>query len=398
MLGQLFIKHQRALDNLKTRFRSHLHEQIKWNERLIGIKGARGVGKTTLALQHIREVYGSSRECLYVNLDDIAFPYDNLVQLAEEFERSGGRYLFLDEIHKYSNWSQELKNIYDNFPDLHVVFTGSSILDILRGKADLSRRAVVYRMQGLSFREFLQIESEKTFQSYSLEQLLENHEQFAAEINSVVKPFRYFEQYLRYGYYPYYLESVDNYTFKLSNTISLMIETDLPLLLNVDMQYIGKLKKFLNLLSNSVPFKPNVSNLAAGIGISWQSVIHYLRYLDEAEIIRIIYQEGKNLKSLSKPDMVYLHHPNHFYVFDSQMGNKGNVRESFFVNQVSYHHTVETARRGDFTVNGKYHFEVGEKNKTYHQIANIKNSYVIADDIEFGFGNKIPLWLFGFLY
>jgi predicted AAA+ superfamily ATPase len=398
MLDQLYTKHQKALERLKTRFRSNLHDQIQWNERLIGLKGARGVGKTTLVLQHIKEVYGFDRSCLYVNLDDIAFSYDNLVQLAEEFERTGGKHLFFDEIHKYANWSQELKNIYDSFPDLNVVFTGSSILDILKGKADLSRRAVVYRMQGLSFREFLQIESGQQFDSYSLEQVLENHEQLSREINSKVKPFRYFEQYLRYGYYPYYLESIENYTFKLSNTLSLMIETDLPLLLNVDMQYIGKLKKFLNLLSSNIPFKPNVSNLAAGIGISWQSVINYLRYLDEAEIVKIIYHEGKDIKSLSKPDMLYLHHPNHFYVFNDELTNKGNLRESFFVNQLAYKYTVETAKRGDFVVNGKYNFEIGGKNKTYHQISNLQNSFIAADDIEYGFKNKIPLWLFGLLY
>lgn len=398
MLEQLLAKHRNALDRLKTRFKSNLHDRIQWRERLIGIKGARGAGKTTLMLQHIQEVHGYDPSCLYVNLDDIAFPFDNLVLLAEEFEKTGGKYLFFDEIHKYANWSQELKNIYDNLPDLQVVFTGSSILDILKGKADLSRRAVVYRMQGLSFREFLQIETGQPFEIYSLENLLENHEEFAREINSKVRPFRYFEQYLRYGYYPYYLESIENYTYKLSNTLSLMIETELPLLLNVDMQYIGKLKKFLNLLSNSIPFKPNVSNLAAGIGISWQSVINYLHYLDEAEIIRIIYHEGKNLKSLSKPDMVYLHHPNHFYVFDSTVNNKGNLRESFFVNQVSYQNTIETARRGDFAVNRKYYFEIGGRNKTYHQISNIHNSFIAADDLEFGYNNKIPLWLFGFLY
>lgn len=398
MINQLFVKHIKALSGLKTLFHSHLHSQVQWNERLIGIKGARGVGKTTLILQHIKEVFGFDRTCLYVNLDDIAFPYNNLVHLAEEFEKTGGKYLFLDEIHKYANWSKELKNIYDSLPGLQVVFSGSSILDILKGKADLSRRAVVYRMQGLSFREFMQIETGMLFDSYSLEQLLQNHEQFGIEINQKVKPFQYFEKYLRYGFYPYYLDGIENYTLKLSNTISLMIETDLPFLLNVDIQYIGKLKKFLNLLSSNVPFKPNVTNLAAAIGISWQSVIHYLHYLDEAEIIRIIYHEGKNIKSMSKPEMIYLHHPNHFYVFNDEIANKGSLRESFFVNQLSYKFKVEKAKRGDFVVNGNYFFEIGGKNKTYHQIAGLQNSFIAADDIEYGFNNKIPLWLFGFLY
>jgi predicted AAA+ superfamily ATPase len=398
MITNLFTKHTKAISQLNTRFRNSLLDQIQWNERLVGIKGARGVGKTTLMLQHIKEVYGIDRSCLYVNLDDIAFPYESLVQLAEEFEKAGGKHLFIDEIHKYSNWSQELKNIYDSFPDLHVVFTGSSILDILRGKADLSRRAVVYHMQGLSFREFLQIESGKQFEPYTLNQILENHEKYAMHIIEQVKPFQHFDNYLRYGYYPYYLENVINYSLKLSSTINLIIETDMPLFLNIDIQYINKLKRFLNLLSSNIPFKPNVSNLAANIGLSWQSVINYINHLNEAEIIKTLYAEGKSIKSLSKPEMIYLHHPNHFYVFTDEISNKGNFRETFFVNQLSYKHKVETAKYGDFVVNGKYYFEIGGKNKTYQQIANIPNSYIAADNIEFGFENKIPLWLFGFLY
>lgn len=398
MIESLYTKHNRLLANLETKFRSNLIDQIHWKERLIGIKGARGVGKTTLILQYIKEVFGFDHQCLYVSMDDISFPYKDLVQLAEEFEKTGGKYLFIDEIHKYSNWSGELKNIYDGFPGLNVVFTGSSILDIYHGKADLSRRAVVYRMQGLSFREFLQIETGKQLEVYSLKQILEDHEKLAIEIVKQVKPFQYFEKYLRYGYYPYYLQGIVNYTLKLSNTISLILETDLPLLMKVDIQYIGKLKRFLNLLSSNIPLKPNISNLAAGVGISWQSVINYINYLNEAEIIKILYPTGKNLSSLSKPEKIYLHHPNHFYVFSDEISNKGNLRETFFVNQLAFKHKVETAKKGDFIVDEKFHFEVGGKNKTYHQIANLPNSFIVSDDIEFGYTNKIPLWLFGFLY
>lgn len=398
MLEKLWEKHQKALQNLKTIFKSSMHSRIQWDERLIGIKGARGVGKTTLVLQHIREVYGFDKSCLYISLDDIAFPYENLVQLAEDFDKSGGKYLILDEIHKYQNWSVEVKNIYDSFPDLHVVFTGSSILDILNSKADLSRRAVIYHMQGLSFREFIQIQSGNILESYSITDILNNHEKISVDIQNTIKPFRYFNDYLRFGYYPYYLQNIDTYHIKLSNTISLTLEVDIPMLFRVDIKYIGILKKFLNLLSASIPFKPNVSNLAAAIGISWQSVINYLRYLDDAEIIKMTYQEGKGIKALAKPEMVYLHHPNHFFVFRDEIGNKGNLRETFFVNQVSYIHKVESASRGDFLVDGKYYFEIGGKNKTYHQIAGTDLSFLAADDIENGFGNKIPLWLFGFLY
>ncbi len=397
MLNLLYAKHNKALQNLKTQFRSNLHDKIQWNERLIGIKGARGVGKTTLILQHITEQHGND-DTLYVSLDDIAFPYENLVQLAEDFERTGGKYLFLDEIHKYPNWSQELKNIYDSLPSLKVVFSGSSILDILKGKADLSRRAVVYRMQGLSFREFLQIKTGLDFESFTLEQLLKNHIELSKDVNAKVKPFRFFNDYLRHGYYPYFLESVENYHAKLSNTLSLTMETDMPMLLNVDTKYVGKLKKFLNILSSNIPFKPNVSNLAAAIGVSWQSVIHYLNHLHEAEMIRLVYHEGKDISSLSKPEMIYLHHPNLFFVFADEIRSRGSLRESFFVNQLSYGHHLMKAVRGDFVINGKYYFEVGGKNKTHHQIAGIKDGYVAADDVEFGFKNKIPLWMFGFLY
>jgi len=398
MIDQLFIKHTNALTHLTTRFKNSLIDHIHWNERLIGIKGARGVGKTTLVLQYIKDNFGFDPSCLYVNLDDIAHPYSTLVQLAEEFEKTGGKHLFLDEIHKYSNWSQELKNIYDNLPGLQVVFTGSSILDILRGKADLSRRAMVYRMQGLSFREFLQIETGKQFETYSVKQILDNHLQYSVGILEQVKPFQYFDKYLRYGYYPYYLQDAEDYSIKLSNTINLTIETDMPFLLNIDIQYINKLKRFLNLLSSNIPFKPNITNLAANIGMSWQSVINYINHLNDAEIIKTIYAEGKNLKSLAKPERIYLHHPNHFYVFSNEISNKGNLRESFFINQLAYNHKVESAKEGDFLVDEKYCFEIGGKNKTYHQIANIPDSYIAADDIEFGYENKIPLWLFGFLY
>ncbi len=276
MIEQLFNKHDKRLNRLKTKFRSGLLDDIQWNERLIGIKGARGVGKTTAMLQHIKESFDGDRTCLYVSLDDVAYPYKSLIELAEAFEKTGGKHLFIDEIHKYANWSQELKNMYDSFPELSIVFTGSSILDLLKGNADLSRRAVIYRMQGLSFREFLQIETGKQFEIYTLKDILKNHEKYAAKIIGQIKPFQYFTNYLRYGYYPYYLENIENYSMKLSNTINQIIETDMPMIVKIDTQYINKLKRFLNVLSNNIPFKPNITALASNIGLSWQSVIRII--------------------------------------------------------------------------------------------------------------------------
>ena len=398
MLEQLFEKHLKILSNLKSLYVSSMHTRIFWSERLVGITGARGVGKTTLVLQHISNKYGTSPECLFVSLDDINFPYNNLVDLADDFSKNGGRILFLDEIHKYANWSVELKNIYDSYPDLRVVFTGSSILNILKGKADLSRRAVIHRMQGLSFREFVQIKTGQSFPAYTIEEILTSHNTICSDINNKIKPIPLFNEYLKYGFYPYFLENTETYHIKLASTLSLTLETDLVLIYNIAPQYISKLKKLINLLSDGIPFKPNVSKLAASIGTSWQSVIHYLHYLHEAEIIKLIYQQGKTIGSLTKPEMVYLNNPNIFYVFQGSITNKGSIRESFFINQVSYAHNVEKSKIGDFMVDEKYTFEIGGKSKTFHQIKGIENSFVAADDIEFGFQHKIPLWLFGFLY
>jgi len=398
MLEQLYEKHLKTLSNLRTSFVSSMSERVFWNERLVGITGARGVGKTTLLLQHIQTKYGISPKCLYISLDDISFPYGTLVDLADDFSKNGGKVLFLDEIHKYNNWSVELKNIYDSFPDLKVVFTGSSVLDIMKGKADLSRRAIMHRMQGLSFREFIQIKTGFSYPEQSLDDILANHIAICREINNAIKPVQFFNEYLRYGFYPYFLDNIDTYHIKLAGTISLTLETDLAQIHNIPPQYIVKLKKLVNLLSDGIPFKPNVSKLSAAIGTSWQSVIHYLQYLHDAEIIHLIYQQGKTVGSLTKPEMLYLNNPNIFYVFQKDVTNRGSLRESFFINQLSYKHAVEKSLMGDFVVDGKNTFEIGGKNKTFHQISGMQNSFIAADDIEFGFQNKIPLWIFGFLY
>ena len=397
-MEQLIAKHNRTLKALKTSFRRSLADKIPWEQPLIGIIGARGVGKTTMLLQHIHETYGFSNECLYISLDEISFPYESLAELADEFTKQGGRYLFIDEIHKYPNWSQELKNIYDTYRELKVAFTGSSILDIYKGQADLSRRALVFNMQGLSFREFLQVESGKQFDIYSLTDIIKNHAEIAIDIYNKVKPFQYFSDYLKHGYYPYYLQGKEFYHLRLSNVMNQIVETDLAQIVSIDSLYISKLKRFLNLLSNDIPYKPNISSLAAAIGVSWQLVIKYLNFLNKAELIQIMHHAGKNISVLAKPEKVYLHHPNLYYVFKNEISNKGNLRETFFVNQLCYEYKVELAKQGDFIVENEFTFEVGGKNKTYHQIANIENSFIAAGEIEFGYKNKIPLWLFGFLY
>lgn len=397
-MESLVAKHLKLLGNLKTKFRASLAETIPWDQRLIGITGARGVGKTTLLLQHIKETFGFDSRALYVSLDDVAFPFASLTELIEEFSKRGGTHLFIDEIHKTLQWSQILKSTYDSYPDLHVVFTGSSILDIHNGKADLSRRALVFDMHGLSFRQFLEIETEESFQPYTLREILTGHREISITITQKVKPFKHFADYLKHGYFPFYLESVDFYHLRLSAILNQTIETDFPALLAVDAQYIEKIKRFVNLLATDIPFKPNISALGAAIGVSWQTVINYMNYLDRANIIEMVYPVSKGVKSLAKPEKVYLHHPNLFHVFKTDRINSGNVRESFFVNQLAYHHDIRIPVKGDFLVDSDYTFEIGGKDKKFNQIAGIEHSFIAADDVEYGFENKIPLWLFGFLY
>jgi len=397
-MEKLFAKQVKILTGLNIDFKNNLYYNLAWNEQLVGIIGARGVGKTTLMLQYIKENYKFSKEALYISFDSLAFSYNSLYELAEEFVKQGGKHLFVDEIHKYPNWSLELKDIYDSLPELKVLFSGSSILEIYKGQADLSRRALIFEMNGLSFREYLEIQTKQKFEAYKLTDILEKHEQIAISIYQKIKPFEYFDDYLKYGYYPFFLQGTKYYSVRLSNTINQIIEVDMAMLLNIDFNNISKLKRFINILSNDIPQTPNITALAAAVGVSWQTIIKFLNYLHKAKIINVLEHNAKNITSLSKPEKIYLQNTNLFYVFKDKIENKGSLRETFFVNQLSYKHKIDIPKNGDFFVDKKYTFEIGGKNKKFDQIANIENSFVVADDIEFGYGNKIPLWLFGFLY
>ncbi|MCF6243381.1 MAG: AAA family ATPase, partial [Bacteroidales bacterium] len=264
-MEKLYLRHKNLLSTLKTKYESSLIKDIPWDEQLVGITGARGVGKTTLMLQYIKKTYGYDRKVLYLSMDDIAFSYPTLVDLAEDFLKTGGKQLFIDEIHKYENWAQELKNIFDFYPQLKVVFTGSSILDIYKGQADLSRRALIFNMNGLSFREFLQIESKQQFSVYTLKDIAKNHESISLEISQKVKVFKYWNDYLHHGYYPFYLKDKKYYHVRLSSSLNQIVETDMPLLLNVNPQYVSKIKRLVNILANEIPVKPNISELASAI-------------------------------------------------------------------------------------------------------------------------------------
>lgn len=374
-------------------------QTINWNARLIGIKGARGIGKTTLLLQYIKlHLKEELDKTIYASLDHVWFNSNSLIDLARQFSQKGGKYLFLDEVHKYPNWAQELKNAYDQYPDLKIVFTGSSLLEILNARTDLSRRAVVYSMQGLSFREFLEIEKGLKFPVLTLSHILQNHTTLTRTILADLNPFQFFEDYLKIGYYPFYQEEKDLYYMRLNEVINLMLEIELPLLRGVDVGYVTKLKQLMSIIAMAVPFSPNVSKLSQKIVLNRNTLLTYFHYLDEVNLTRSLFRESKGINLLQKPMKIYLENTNLMYLLARNQVNEGNLRETFFANQVGYRHILHFVSHTDFCVDETYFFEIGGRNKTDKQLLGKPNSYVVKDDIEIGRDNVIPLWLFGFLY
>ena len=392
---------RKKIARTETKFVRSIMTEINWNARLIGIKGSRGIGKTTLLLQYIKlKLITELQSTLYVSLDNIWFSENKLIDLADAFAKEGGKYLFLDEVHKYPRWSVEIKNIYDDYPELKVVFTGSSLLEIINANADLSRRALIYNMQGLSFREFLSIETKETFDISSLEQILNNHESLSQEIVSRIKPLKYFSDYLNFGYYPFYKELPEVYHTRLEEVINLIIETELPALRNVNIAYTQKLKQLLYIITESAPFSPNISKLSERTGLNRETMLHYLYYLHEAQITSSAWKQTKGISLLQKPAKIYMENTNLMYTLAPKTPDKGTLRETFFFNQLKYRHQIALADQTDFFIDNNYSFEIGGKNKNRKQIVNLKNTnaYIVSDDVEYGFNNKIPLWLFGFLY
>ncbi|MBI3509595.1 MAG: AAA family ATPase [Bacteroidetes bacterium] len=396
-MDSLIEKHRRKLENTSLDFVRGIMDEIRWEARLIGIKGARGVGKTTLLLQYIKMNLPAD-STLYVSLDNIWFGANTLTSLADEFVKHGGRYLFLDEVHRYPNWSQELKNIYDDHPKLKIVFTGSSLLEILNARADLSRRAIVYTMQGLSYREYLNLVAGTKFQKYSLKEILEDHSAISGKVNAKIRPLKYFRDYLKSGYYPFFREVPELYHQRLEEVVNLILEIELPLLRRVDTAYVVKLRQLLQIISESVPFIPNVSKLSERMGLNRNTFITYLYFLAEAHITRNLYRDAKGITQLQKPDKIYLENTNFQFAFAADNVNAGNLRETFFANQLGYAHEIEYSEAGDFVIDHKFTFEIGGKDKTARQLKKIKNSFVVADNLESSVRGKIPLWLFGFLY
>jgi predicted AAA+ superfamily ATPase len=397
-MEELIIKSLRKIENIGLDFKRFLMKKINWDRRLIGIKGARGTGKTTLLLQHIKDTYGTTDEVLYVSLDDIYFSDNRLVDLTDEFVKSGGKYLFLDEVHKYPDWSREIKNIYDDFPKLQIVFTGSSILEIDKGEADLSRRAVIYNLPVLSLREFIELRYSIKVEDYSLYEIIHNHISIAAGINKLIKPVKIFNEYNRIGAYPFFKEAEREYSNHIERIINLILESDLPASTAIDYQSIFKLKKLLYVISESVPFQPNISKLSLKIGVTRDTLIKYLSYLDKADLISQLQSGTKGISKMAKPDKLYMNNNNLLFTLQPNIASPGTVRETFFQSQLSVAHKVNIPKKGDFIVNDQYLFEIGGKNKTVKQIAGINDAFLALDNIEYGLKNRIPVWLFGFLY
>jgi predicted AAA+ superfamily ATPase len=318
--------------------------------------------------------------------------------LAAYFVKNGGTLLALDEVHKYPNWSKEIKNIYDDNKELQIILTGSSILEIKKGDADLSRRSVDYVLPTLSFREFLMFENGIEFPVYSINDILDNHSEIVKGINQKIKPIFYYQKYIKTGAYPFYLEAKSDYTNQLLKTINLLLESDLISVLNIDYSHILKLKKLLLLIAESVPFKPNISELSSKVGITRDSVMKYFVYLQKAKLIYMLCAANKGFRRFEKPEKIYLNNTNQLFAISNTQPNSGTIRETFFLQHLNYANTINYSANGDFLVNNKLIFEIGGKNKTYNQIKDLKDSFIAADDLEYGYGKKIPLWLFGFLY
>jgi predicted AAA+ superfamily ATPase len=397
-MENLYTNYRKRIDSEKSFYLRYLHNDIDWNERMIGIIGARGAGKTTLMIQHIRETFTDRNKALYVSLDNLWFSNHSLTELCDHFCAFGGTHIFIDEIHRYPNWAIELKNIYDNFPELHIVFTGSSILEIYKSDADLSRRAMKHELHGLSFREYLALENVMDIKPFSLDEILRNHTNIASDISSSLKILPLFKAYLEHGYYPFYRESIKNYFSKLENVVNTIIEIDLPSIEKIDYNGVYNIKKLLMILSSLVPYTPNIEKLSNEMNLNRASTLKYLTYLNKAELINVLLPANKGMSMLTKPEKIYLNNTNLLYALTGTRVDEGNLRETFFMNQLMVGHKVTVAKKGDFLIDGKYTIEVGGKNKSFDQIKDLTDSFVVADNLEIGWGNKIPLWLFGFCY
>lgn len=389
---------ERLISSINLNFKRYLYDTIQWDSRLIGIKGARGTGKTTLLLQWIKEQNLPTEKAAYFSLDDLYFLEHSLKETVTQFYKNGGSVLVLDEVHKYKNWSIEIKNIYDFFPELKIIFTGSSIIDISKQEGDLSRRALMYELPGLSYREYLSMLSIINLPVIGLEELLFNSAEIKKKIPPTFRPLEHFNNYLNYGYYPFGIVDSSSIHQRINQLIRTIVEVDMAELKDFDIRNAKKLLQLVYVIAQQVPFKPNISSLAIKTSIHRNSLNNYLYYLEQAKILSLLFPAGNSTAVLQKPEKIFLNNTTLLAALAEQKPNIGTVRETFFLSQLQTLHKVQLPKQGDFYVNDTYTFEVGGKGKGQKQLESLENAWVVKDDIEFPMLKTIPLWMFGLLY
>ena len=397
-MDRLYKTYGRLLAETDLSFTRYLYEKINWDNKLIVIKGAKGVGKTTMLLQHILRTFEDKQKALYASLDHIWFANHSILDLAEYHYTHGGTHLFLDEVHKYKGWQQEIKNIYDSYPHLNIIVTGSSMLKLEESLVgDLSRRHRQYTLEGLSFREYLMLEQVATLPVLTLEEVLQDHFMKASQITSKIKVLQHFEKYLESGYYPFYREEGDGFFDRLQQVIDTITTSEIPSVSNIEYDSVYKAKQLLAILAERTPYTLNISSLCNTMQSSRNNVLKLIDLMDKAALVRRLYSVDNGMNLLTKPEKILFYNTNLMYCLTPQV-DSGTMRETYFASQIGLNHKMYMPNQGDLVVDGKWLFEVGGKGKGFSQIKDIQNSFVVSDDMEIGHGNKIPLWLFGLLY
>lgn len=385
--------HSYLVEHTHAPIRRGLMDEIDWDDRMIGIKGTRGVGKTTFLLQYAKEKFGTDRSCLYINMNNFYFSQYSLVDFAGEFVKRGGKVLLIDQVFKYQQWSKDLRECYDRYPELKIVFTGSSVMRLKEENEELSGIVKVYYLRGLSFREFLNLQSGMNFRPYTLDEILKDHETIAADILKQVNPLNYLQDYLHHGFFPFFLEK-RNFSENLLKTMNMMIEVDILLIKQIELKYLSKIKKLLYLLATDGPVAPNVSQLATEIQTSRATVMNYIKYLEDARLINMVYPKGESFPK--KPSKVVMHNSNLMYAVYPVKVNEQDVLDTFFMNTLYKDHKLYKGDKGtSFQVDEGLHFRICAEGCKFK---NNPNVYYAMHKLEQGYGNQIPLWLFGFLY
>lgn len=400
MLEDLFAIHREVMATTETAIKRYLYDKIHWDTKAICIMGDRGVGKTTLMCQRLLNEYKTVERALYISADNIVVASFGLFKIAQTYFSYGGEALFIDEVHKYPNWSIEVKNILDTYKHCKVVFSASSSLDLNQSKADLSRRVVYHQLFGLSFREFIYLAKGPLLSPHTLPEILENHVQIAEKLGSI-KPLKLFKEYLAYGYYPFFLEGLEDYLLKLNNVVEKVIFEDIAVVFNLRQTTLPVLKKLLWLVATTDGLTPNIDNISSSFGVSREVIYNCLEYLGHSGLLQNVYPVAEGMKIIRKPGKIYINNTNLLRAINHNIKRNdgvGGIRETFFLNQLKPFHKVNMHPATDFLIDEHYSIEVGGKNKDYNQIKDLKNSYLAVDDIPIGHRNKIPLFLFGFLY